>query len=232
MTLWGKREQTHIQNTEQLHDHYQNVTETSGHRIWHKKYKHMHNLRIVSSVKQSSTVYMACCTLAAHRVLCRTHNSTCLWIIFELTYDTNNTQNKNCKQFMVWRMVQTDISSSNSTRWGSPQYGRYWLIIIIFTNLYWSCKLQHKKCWLYFDVVVLCRTHNSTRLWFVFELTHDVIINMQNKSCKLFMAQRIMVQTESQTEISSSNSTRWGLPQYGRYWLIISDTKSTNTCTT
>jgi len=72
MTLWGKRKQ---QNMEQLHAHdcYQNVTETSGHRIWHKKYKHTHNFRIVSSVKKSSMVYMVCCTLAAHHVLCRTH---------------------------------------------------------------------------------------------------------------------------------------------------------------
>jgi len=38
-----------------------------------QKYKHMYNLRIVSSLKQSSTVYMVCCTLAAHHVLCRTH---------------------------------------------------------------------------------------------------------------------------------------------------------------
>jgi len=33
MTLWGEREQTDIQDTEQLHahDHHQNVTETLGH---------------------------------------------------------------------------------------------------------------------------------------------------------------------------------------------------------
>jgi len=40
---------------------------------WHKKYKHVHNSRIVSSVKKFSMVYIVCCTLAAHHVLCRTH---------------------------------------------------------------------------------------------------------------------------------------------------------------
>ena len=50
------------QGTVACTDGYQNVTETSGHRIWHKKYKDMHNSRIVSSVKKSSTVYMVCCT--------------------------------------------------------------------------------------------------------------------------------------------------------------------------
>jgi len=41
---------THTEQ-EQLHarEHYQNVTETSGHRVWYKMYKHMHNTRIVTS---------------------------------------------------------------------------------------------------------------------------------------------------------------------------------------
>ena len=41
---------THTEQ-EQLHarEHYQNVTETSGHRVWYKMYKHMYNTRIVNS---------------------------------------------------------------------------------------------------------------------------------------------------------------------------------------
>jgi len=39
MTLWGELEQIHVQNMEQLHVHdcHPDVTEISGHRIWHTK---------------------------------------------------------------------------------------------------------------------------------------------------------------------------------------------------
>jgi len=39
MTLWGEPERIHVQNTEQLHAHdcHPDVTESSGHRIWHTK---------------------------------------------------------------------------------------------------------------------------------------------------------------------------------------------------
>jgi len=39
MTLWGEREQIHVQNTEQLHahDHHQTVTKNSDHKIWQNK---------------------------------------------------------------------------------------------------------------------------------------------------------------------------------------------------
>ena len=158
MTLWGECEYKYTYRTWSSCIHM-----TATRIFWDfrlqsmtrkTKYKHMHNLRIVSSVKQSRTVYMVCCTLAAHHVLCRTHNSTCLWIVFELTHDTIVHKIRVASD--LWHDVwyrQTDILSSNSTRWGSPQYGRYWMVIIIFTNLYLLCKLQHKMYPLYFDVV-------------------------------------------------------------------------------
>ena len=46
-TLWGESERVHMQNMEQLYayDRYQNVAEhrNSGHKIWSKIYRHMHN---------------------------------------------------------------------------------------------------------------------------------------------------------------------------------------------
>ena len=76
MTLASMSEMIDVLTAEQLHAHdcHQNVTEPSGHRIWHKKYKHMHQTgtvsqAIASSVKQSvryvthGPIWM-CCTLA------------------------------------------------------------------------------------------------------------------------------------------------------------------------
>ena len=45
-------------------DHHQNnVTETSGHRIWHKKYKHIHN----TCTTHAQHMHNTCTTHAQHR---------------------------------------------------------------------------------------------------------------------------------------------------------------------
>jgi len=86
----GEPEQIHIQNTEQLHAHdcHRDATETSGHRLWHKKYKHMHNTGTKSQAMaqwsspagMSHTVYIwMCCTLAAYHVLCKTRGLVPRW---------------------------------------------------------------------------------------------------------------------------------------------------------
>jgi len=77
----------HVQNTKQLHAHdrHQNVTETSGHRIWQKStntcntqelWGRLEFNEVVQHVHHTRSLRM-CCTLAVHYVLCRTHGIWC-----------------------------------------------------------------------------------------------------------------------------------------------------------
>jgi len=80
-TLWGEREWIQVQNMEQLHalDSQQSITETTGYRLWHNKFKHMHNTGTVSQAPagRSHMAYIDVLrrALAAHHMLCRTHGT-------------------------------------------------------------------------------------------------------------------------------------------------------------
>ena len=98
--LWGEYEWIRIEYTEQWHAHdcYQIVTKTSDHRIWHKRYKHKHNTRIVSQaiVQWSSTAHGvygvlhtgSTCTLQDKRTWCSLHwNGVDRWSTFTILFD-------------------------------------------------------------------------------------------------------------------------------------------------
>ena len=80
MTLWGERERMHVRDMEKKwysHVRHQNVTETPGHRIWHKTYKHMNTGTVSQAMVQwSSPVGTSCmdCRDALH-----TGSTSCAW---------------------------------------------------------------------------------------------------------------------------------------------------------
>ena len=118
MTLLGEPERIHAQNTEQLHEHecHQNVTETSGHRMTQKAQTQAQHRNCESGYSwwsspagTSHTVYMRGCAAHWQYIMCSAGH---------MGHDVASLHQDD----MDSCTVQTYISSSSNTRWGSLKY--------------------------------------------------------------------------------------------------------------
>jgi len=163
------------------HDCYQNVTRTSGHRIWHKKVQ-THALHALKNCEFSEEVQhgvlhtgsTSCARQDTRTTWCSLHRDGMnRWSTFAIFF--------NCTSPHHWVTSLEHGTAASPHRQalhaGTHTTGTSGVVLPLAICEHNFVELRSSVVYMYMDTVLMVRVFNSTRLWIVFELTHNATIH-------------------------------------------------------